>query len=157
MAALGLSAPQSRISGRSIPRLTQAVLPALADAESARVTLNIMQFRALVQSVVQQRSGLYSARKQTLIRHGVRMKNAYPVSLALLPANVLGAAPMVANAQAVTLDFSDIVTSSTNVPLVLTGMTITGSYTIDLANANLLGSAPVSPPVPFDSETNMSD
>jgi hypothetical protein len=85
------------------------------------------------------------------------MKNAYPVALALLPANVLAAAPMVANAQAVTLDFSGIVTSSTNVPSVLTVMTITGSYTIDLANGNLLGSAPGSPPVPFDSETNMSD
>jgi hypothetical protein len=38
------------------------------------------------------------------------MKHTYPVSLALLLANVLAAAPMAADAQAVTLDFSGIVT-----------------------------------------------
>jgi hypothetical protein len=64
------------------------------------------------------------------------MKNTYPVSLALLLTNVLAAAPMAANAQAVTFDFSGTVTSGTNVPSDLTGMTITGSYTIDLANGN---------------------
>jgi hypothetical protein len=110
------------------------------------------------------------------------MKNTYPVSRALLLANVLAAGSMVANAQAVTLDFSGIVTSSTNVPSVLTGMTTTGSYTIDLANdnpysgsgcvnyfaswvyavspsadGNPLESVPVSPPVLFDSETIVSD
>jgi hypothetical protein len=108
------------------------------------------------------------------------MKNTYPVSLALLLANVLAPAPMIANAQTVTLDFSGIVTS-TNVPSVLTGMTITGSTPSILrtaihtqaatsyyfaprvyalspsADGNPLGSAPVSPPVLFDSETNMSD
>jgi hypothetical protein len=64
------------------------------------------------------------------------MNHTYPVSLALLLTTVLAGAPMAADAQAVTLDFSGTVTSSTNVPSVLTGMTITGSYTIDLANGN---------------------
>jgi hypothetical protein len=64
------------------------------------------------------------------------MKNTYPVSLAFLLTSVLAAAPMAANAQAVTFDFSGTVTSSSNAPSVLTGMTITGSYTFDLANGN---------------------
>jgi hypothetical protein len=64
------------------------------------------------------------------------MKNTYPVSLALLLTAVLAAVPMAADAQAETFDFSGIVTSSSNAPSVLDGMTITGTYTIDLANGN---------------------
>src|ERR1700722_5448757 len=63
------------------------------------------------------------------------MKNTYPVSHALLLTAVLAAVPMAA-AQAETFDFSGIVTSSSNAPSVLDGMTITGTYTIDLANGN---------------------
>jgi hypothetical protein len=66
----------------------------------------------------------------------VGMKNTYPVSLALLLTAVLASAPMAADAQAETVDFSGIVTSSSNAPSVLDGMTITGTYTIDLANGN---------------------
>ncbi len=64
------------------------------------------------------------------------MKNTHSASLALLFAIFLAAAPITADAQAITFDFSGIVTSSTNAPSVLSGMTITGSYTIDLANGN---------------------
>jgi hypothetical protein len=66
----------------------------------------------------------------------VGMKNTYPVSLALLLTAVLAVVPMAAGAQAETFDFSGIVTSSSNAPSVLDGMTITGTYTIDLANGN---------------------
>ena len=64
------------------------------------------------------------------------MKNAYPVSLAVLLTAVLVAVPLAADAQSETFDFSGIVTSSSNAPSVLDGMTITGTYTIDLANGN---------------------
>jgi hypothetical protein len=64
------------------------------------------------------------------------MKNTYPVSLAILLTAALAAVPMAADAQAETVDFSGIVTSSSNAPSVLDGMTITGTYTIDLANGN---------------------
>jgi hypothetical protein len=64
------------------------------------------------------------------------MKNTYPVSLALLLTAALAAVPMAADAQSETFDFSGVVTSSSNAPSVLDGMTITGTYTIDLANGN---------------------
>jgi hypothetical protein len=64
------------------------------------------------------------------------MKMTNPVSIALLLTASLAAAPMAADAQSVTLDFIGTVTSSSNAPSVLSGMTITGTYTIDLANGN---------------------
>ena len=64
------------------------------------------------------------------------MKNTYPVSLALMLTAVLTATSIAADAQAETVDFSGIVTSSSNAPAVLDGMTISGTYTIDLANGN---------------------
>jgi hypothetical protein len=64
------------------------------------------------------------------------MKNTYPVSLALLLTAAVAGVPMAADAQSETFDFSGIVTSSSNAPSVLDGMTITGTYTIDLTNGN---------------------
>lgn len=64
------------------------------------------------------------------------MKNTNTVSLALMLTAVLEVVPIAAGAQAETFDYSGIVTSSSNAPSVLDGMTITGTYTIDLANGN---------------------
>jgi len=60
-------------------------------------------------------------------------------NLALIAATILAGAPMVSNADAITYDFTGTVTSS-DFATVTSGMTITGTYTINLANADPLSS-----------------
>lgn len=67
------------------------------------------------------------------------MTNGHAVSLALLFTAGLAAAPMAARADAVTYDFSGTVTSS-DFSSVKIGTAISGTYTINLANADPLDS-----------------